>query len=101
MNAKLPSPDNDLDFKFASLPAPVEKTVAPARLINQDVYKPFADVYANHKAVNNKIDQLPTALKLVRHADVTIVSGDKQSMQESSTAASTGSTPVPQIDFDQ
>jgi hypothetical protein len=34
IDAKLPSPDNDLVFKISSLPAPVVKTVAPARLIH-------------------------------------------------------------------
>jgi hypothetical protein len=95
IDAKLPVPDNDLNFKFASLAAPVEKTVAPARMINPDVFVPFGDVYLDHKAVNRPITQLPDAIKIVRKSDMTIATGDKQSTQETSVAVSNGAAPIP------
>ncbi len=95
IDAKLPAPDNDLDFRFASLAAPVEKTVAPARMINPDVFVPFGDVYLDHKAVNRPVAQLPDAVRIVRKSDMTIATGDKQSTQEASVAVSNGATPIP------
>lgn len=40
IDAKLPATDNDLKFKLCPLPAPVEKTVSPARLVLYKKYKP-------------------------------------------------------------
>ena len=95
INAKLPEPDNDLEFKFASLAAPVEKTVAPARMINPDVFVPLGMVYDNHKAVSQPVSQLPDAVKIVRKSEMTIATGDKQATSETSVAVSNGAAPIP------
>lgn len=93
VNAKLPSPDDDLDFKFASLPAPVEKTIAPARLINADVFFSTASIFDDKKYRSVKLDEMPSAVKIVRSIQVNMATGDKDSVRETSFACCNGAAP--------
>jgi len=94
VNAKLPSADNDLDFKITALAAPVETTVAPGRLLNPEAFKQTGQVIIKDKTVNTKVDQIPTAIQLTGSMQVS--SGDnKQLMKIASIAACPGAEPLP------
>ncbi|MGH9550493.1 MAG: hypothetical protein ACRD3W_14020 [Terriglobales bacterium] len=95
INAKLPSPDNDLTFKFAALAAPVQNTISPARLINTEAYKPFATIYVNRKFENRDMDQVPTAVEVSSHMDVSALNQDKTAVKVNSCAVCTGALPPP------
>lgn len=94
IDAKLPAPDNDLDFKLSSVAAPVETTISPGRLVDGNVFVPMSAIYADRKKVDKPLDQLPSAIHVVRRSDVTIVTGDKQSMKETSVATCNGAQPL-------
>jgi hypothetical protein len=99
INAKLPEPDNDLDFKLAGLAAPVGNTIAPARLISQRSFKQVATVFKNVKPVDAKIDTLPTALRDTELVWITAASQDEEQMQVAATAATSGALPPPESTF--
>jgi hypothetical protein len=61
---KLPYPDTDLEFKFASLPACVGKTIAPARNTNSNVFVPYGTIYDNGKIKTTAITQVPSAIQV-------------------------------------
>ncbi len=89
INARLPQPDNDLDFKLSSLPAAVSDTVAPIRLTTPDVFVPSSIIYANQKIQMQKPDQLPGALQVVETMNV--ASRDNQNtVRLSATATAYG-----------
>ncbi|HEY9716118.1 MAG TPA: hypothetical protein V6C69_01510 [Trichormus sp.] len=94
VNAKLPEPDGDLIFKFASLPAPVENTISPARLINSGLFKPAGQVVDNKKFLDPKVDQIPTAVEVTDRMSVEAVDNQQQ-VRSGSCAASNGATPPP------
>lgn len=94
INAKLPTPDNNLDFKITSLPAPVEKLIAPARLANPEIFHFGNLFFDNGKAVMQSFDQIPTAVQVVGRMDVQMREGN-QRVQIGSTALTNGAQPVP------
>lgn len=95
VNARLPSPDNDLDFKMSSLPAPVEKTTAPPRLVNPEVFQTTGTLIEDRKYMGRKYDQIPSAVQLQEFMDVT-ANQNRQTVQLTSTAATSGAFPPPQ-----
>ncbi len=97
INARLPSPDNDLDFKISCLPAPVAGTTAPARLAGCAVFRKQALLMANGAATGSKCDQTPSAMKLtLRMTASSEFSQDcKGTLACSQTALSAGGTPLP------
>ncbi|RTL44925.1 MAG: hypothetical protein EKK48_06645 [Candidatus Melainabacteria bacterium] len=94
INAKLPTPDNNLDFKITSLPAPVEKLIAPARLANPEIFHFGNLFFDNGKAVVQSFDQIPTAVQVVGRMDVQMREGN-QRVQIGSTALTNGAQPIP------
>lgn len=94
INAKLPAPDNNLDFKLTSLPAPVEKLIAPARLANPEIFRYGNLFFENGKAVRQSFDQIPTAVQVVGRMDVKMNQGN-QTVQIGSTAQTNGAQPIP------
>ncbi|MBS1957439.1 MAG: hypothetical protein JST89_24850 [Cyanobacteria bacterium SZAS-4] len=94
INAKLPTPDNNLDFKITSLPAPVEKLIAPARLANPEIFRYGNLFFENGKAVKQSFDQIPTAVQVVGRMDVKMHQGN-QTVQIGSTAQTNGAQPIP------
>lgn len=94
INAKLPAPDNNLDFKITSLPAPVERLIAPARLANPEVFRYGNLFFENGKAVKHSFDQIPTAVQVVGRMDVKMHEGN-QTVQIGSTAQTNGAQPIP------
>lgn len=95
INARLPAPDNDLDFKITSLPAPVEKTVAPARLINSSVFVPKATIYKDLKFEDKPMDQIPTAVNVLERIWITALTQDEEQMQVGAAASASGASPPP------
>ena len=94
INAKLPPPDNNLDFKITSLPAPVETLIAPARLANPEVFRYGNLFFQNGKATKQSFDQIPTAVQVVGKMDVEMREGN-QTVQLGSTAQTNGALPIP------
>lgn len=95
INAKLPPPDSDLDFKIASLAAPVETSIAPARMINSETFKPFTVVFIDKQDKNGQCDQIPTAVRVVGEMGISAMNKERQQVQVSATAASNGALPPP------
>lgn len=96
INAKLPAPDDDLDFKLSSLPAPVEGTVAQVRLIKPQAYVAGSVCYQDGKFVNNKLDQIPSALQIKQHMTVTVTNGEPQTVVIEGFGAAPGAAAPPQ-----
>ncbi len=94
INARLPAPDNTLDFKITSLPAPVDKLVAPARLANPEVFKFGNLFFENGKFVKQSFDQIPTAVQVVGKMDVKM-RNENHTVQIGSTALTNGATTIP------
>ncbi len=94
IDARLPAPDSDLSFKLTSLSAPVDQTIAPARLVNPEMFKPMANVYENGKYVDTPMPQIPTAIQVFAKMKVASNS-NKQDMIVGSVAACNGAVPLP------
>ena len=95
INAKLPSPDSDLIFKLSSLPADVDKSISPPRLTNPEVFVKLSQLFENNKFTGQRnSDQLPSAVEVVEHMDVSMKSGD-QRVRLGSTATTNGGLPAP------
>jgi hypothetical protein len=98
ISAKLPEPDTDLDFKLTSLPAPVETTVAPARLANGEMFTPAGTIFAEGKYVPANFDQIPTAVQVLATMKVSSAN-NKSELLVSSVAACNGDLhPIPNPD---
>ena len=81
VNAKLPGADSSLDFKISSLPAPVEGTVAPARIASTNAFDSL-----------NSPTELASAVKVQLTVDVSTGLGPHggSNMAATGTAAATG-----------
>lgn len=82
IDAKLPGADGDLTFKMCPLPAPVEKTVSPARLVLYKKYKP------------SDADHLPTAAQVKLRVKIAtgLGAGAESQMEAVGTASATGAS---------
>ena len=94
INAKLPNPDQSLDFKLCSIAAPVEKTVAPARLVNPDSFKYANYIFQNGEFRKETFVQIPSAVRVLGRMMISM-RGDKQAVTIGSTALTTGAGPPP------
>lgn len=72
INAKLPQPDQSLDYKFSALPAFVDNTCAPPRVANPEVFEPFPVAIRDKQFGSRPNDQLPHAVRLCTNMEVTI-----------------------------
>jgi hypothetical protein len=95
INARLPAPDNDLDFKLASLPASVQGTTSPARLIKVTSFKPAGTMFQNSKFAECKYDQIPTALSLTELIWITAATQNEQQFRVDAFASTSGALPPP------
>lgn len=71
INAQLPSPDDDLDFKFASLAPPMSGSLAPPRLTGNNVFHKLMTVGPEAGNDFTKCAQLPSAVQIKATMDVT------------------------------
>jgi hypothetical protein len=95
VNARLPSPDSDLNFKICSLPAPVKKEALPARLIQPSVFRRTARLMEDGKEIRDTCEHLPSAVRLVFETKVTSGQDSKQPLQVSTVAITSGALPPP------
>jgi hypothetical protein len=91
INAKLPGSDSDLDYKLASLPAYVEKTCAPARNANPDVFLPSGTIMNNGISTPSFVDFIPNAVRVYCSMKASVGSERKQtSLDMNSTGITSG-----------
>ena len=64
INAKLPAPDDDLEFKLTSLPAPVDGSIAPPRLASPRVFRVLARIIQDEINIQDVCEQIPSAVRL-------------------------------------
>lgn len=81
INAKLPSPDDDLIFKLSSLPAAVKGTTSSTRLAAANVFKPFAVLIEAGEPTDKGCDQLPSAVNVDLMMKVTADASKKGPME--------------------
>ncbi len=70
LNTRLPAPDDDLTFRFASLAPRIKNTVADARLITPDDFTGQVILIAPGKLVRPVLKNLPSAVRLVSRTGV-------------------------------
>jgi hypothetical protein len=92
INAKLPAPDDDINFQICSLAASAKKTLAPARLTSNRVFRKLMTVGPEVGNDFSKCKQLPSAVQIV--STTKLSSGDRLQgpMSVSISAASPGAT---------
>lgn len=83
-DARLPDEDNDLAFKFSSLPAPVLKTVSPSRLTSNNAFASRARVMDSGTWKGNSWDQIPSAVRLGVEANISTAIDLKKQSREGS-----------------
>lgn len=92
INAKLPSPDDDISFEICSLPPATKNTLAPVRLTSNAVFRKLMTVGPEAGNDFSRCKQLPSAIQLVT---TTKVNAGKQldgPMAITITAAAPGAT---------
>jgi hypothetical protein len=72
INAKLPAPDERLDFKFSALPAFVENTCAPPRVANLEMFDQYPIVIRDKNTGSRPNDRMPYAVRLFTSMDVAL-----------------------------
>ncbi len=75
INAKLPPPDDDIEFQICSLPASARNTIAPVRLTSNSVFRKLMTVGPEAGNDFSKCKQLPSAVQIVSTTKVS--SGEK------------------------
>ncbi len=96
VNAKLPAPDSDLNFRFCALPAFSGKICSPPRNANAKVFKSYGTIYLNGAKTRDEFDEIPEAVQITSVMDVNIENVAKLSnlatVQTISTAACSGAS---------
>jgi len=95
-NVRLPAPDDDLKFLFASLAPRVKDTIADARLITPDDFDGQVILIAPGKTVRPKLKNLPSALRLVTKTGVDAPMQLHEDMQITTISTSAGSDKLPE-----
>lgn len=97
VSLSLPAPDSDLIFKISSLPAPVNGTVAPARLLGNELFMPTKSLIKSGQTEIGSCDHLPSALRLTARVTFQSSLGAKtaQAIVVSTTATTNGASPMP------
>jgi len=96
IDVRLPSPDDDLRFRFSALPAPVKGTISGARLLSDEKFEQQSKIDLQTK----KIDfggKIPCAVRLKLSTQVTASGrGDLSgNVANSSVALTDGGSPAP------
>lgn len=95
INAILPEPDNDLDFRICSLPACVKETVSPVRLASNDEFRKLLFIQPGKTTDFSKCEYLPSAVQVQSTMSVSTSAGGKATagrVKISSTVAAAGGT---------
>jgi len=72
VNARLPAPDERLDFKFSALPAFVKNTIAPPRVANIEKFEQYPIVIRDASTGSRPNDRMPYAVRLNTSMDVAL-----------------------------
>ncbi|MDZ4838072.1 MAG: hypothetical protein SGJ27_30180 [Candidatus Melainabacteria bacterium] len=94
INTKLPVPDDDLTFRFASLAPRIKNTVADARLLTTDDFDGQVILIAPGKLVRPTLRNLPSAVKLVTRTGVNAPMQLHQDLEITTISTSAGSDKV-------
>jgi len=81
INAKLPRPDDAIPFNLSILPAQVENTNSPARLMNPEVFIPSALIYDPTQSSFKKPVQLPSAVHVTGSMGIVTNNADKAKLE--------------------
>jgi hypothetical protein len=65
INAKLPAPDDDLLFHFASLPAQINNLAVPPRLVDVGAFVKAATIFEKDNPLVQKPTELPSAVQVI------------------------------------
>ncbi|MBA3856021.1 MAG: hypothetical protein C0507_03840 [Cyanobacteria bacterium PR.3.49] len=96
INAKLPSPDNDLDFMLTPLASPIGTGMSPPRLTANKVFDSKANV-SDEKPQAVRTQQIPSAVRVKMEVPVSAqgLSTLSSKMQVAASAAAGGAMPAP------
>lgn len=94
-NLKLPAPDDDLKFELSPLPAPVDNTTAPSRLIGPDRFKKLQSIRKNGIDTSESFSVIPCAVQIVTTLPVQeqLVGKLKSSVGCTNAACANGASP--------
>jgi len=90
INAKLPAPDDDLNFRICSLAAASKNSIAPVRLTANSVFKKLMTVGPEVGNDFSKCKQLPSAVQVVSSTTVSSVNQLQDSLNVTISAAAQG-----------
>ncbi len=91
---KLPAPDDDLTFRFASLAPRIKDTIADARLITADDFEGDMVLIAPGKLVRPVLKNLPSAVRLVTQTGVEAPLNLHEDLSTQTISTSAGSDKV-------
>ncbi len=96
VDVKLPSPDDDLHFRFSTLPAPVKGTISGARLLSEEKFEQQSKIDLQTQKVSFG-EKFPCAVRLKLSTQITASGrGDLSgNVASSSVALTNGGTPAP------
>ncbi len=98
INARLPAPDDDLNFKMCSLASPIGRSTSPPRLTANSMFTTKAMFYDGQTSPKSRPDQLPSALKVELAAPISALEmRTGPSLQTVSSAAAGGGMPPPDL----
>lgn len=90
INAKLPGPDDDLNFLICSLASSSKNSIAPVRLTSNGVFKKLMTVGPEAGNDFSKCKQLPSAVQVTSSTNVSSVNQLKDSLGVTISAAAQG-----------
>lgn len=94
LNTRLPEPDEDLTFRFASLAPQIKDTVANARLLTPDDFDPQTVIIAPGKLVRPTLKNLPSAVRLISRTGVDAPLKMHQDLEITTLSSSAGSDKI-------
>ncbi len=92
INARLPTPDDDIGFEICSLPAPARNTISPVRLTANSVFRKLMTVGPEVGNDFSKCKQLPSAVQITSSTKISSGKQLEGPMGVTITAASPGAT---------
>lgn len=93
INARLPAPDCDLDFKFSSIAPSVQETTAPLRLASNAVFHNYSTVFDKGKERTYQFDAVPSAVRIKISTDVKSNFQERKELATTATATTFGAMP--------
>lgn len=97
IDARLPFPDSELEYPICSLPARIEGTYSPVRVVNAEAFRPLATIMDGGKEVPYRLDQIPTAIQIFTKMEVAVDEdpAKRTAVRVAASAATGGATADP------